>query len=110
MDAMGWEGYTTLGVLALVFGLLVFSNIAADIVMIGGLTILTCLGIVTAKEALSGLSNEGTVTVAVLFIVVAGLRDTGTIAWIGEHLFGRPKGVLRAQVRLMLPLAVPGAG
>ena len=52
-------------------------------------------GIVTPAEALSGLSNEGMVTVAVLFVVVAGLRETGGMHLITARLFGHPAQLRR---------------
>ena len=44
-------------------------------------------------------------TVAVLYVVVAGLKETGAIAWLGQSLLGRPKSLLAAQLRLMSPVA-----
>ncbi len=40
-------------------------------------------------------------TVAALYGVVAGLRETGTIAWFSQLVFGRPKSLLSAQVKLL---------
>ena len=41
----------------------------------------------------------------VLFIVAAGLRETGGTAWIAQRLLGMPKSVTVAQLRLMVPTA-----
>ena len=69
--------------------------------MTGGLTLLLVSGILTPQEALSGLANEGMVTVAVLYAVVAGVRDTGGLEWIVQWLLGRPRTERGAQARLM---------
>lgn len=97
---MGFDAWTTLAVLALVIGLLVFTRIAADVALLGGLTLLMVVpmpaktgwrfGVLGPTEALSGLSNPGLVTVGVLFIVVAGLCGTGGVDWLGQRLLGRP--------------------
>lgn len=69
--------------------------------MTGGLTLLLLSGILTPQEALSGLANEGMVTVAVLYAVVAGVRDTGGLEWVVQWLLGRPRTERAAQARLM---------
>ena len=71
----------------------------------GGLTILLLFGVITPEQALSGLANEGMVTVAVLFIISAGLKETGAINWISDSLLGRPKNEADAQLRIMAPVA-----
>ena len=37
------------------------------------------------------MSNEGMITVGVLFVVGAGVRETGGVDFIATRLFGRPK-------------------
>lgn len=100
MDVISWFCLTL--ILTLI-GLLFFTNLPADMVLLGGLTIFILTGILPAKEALSGFSNEGMITVAVLFVVVAGIRETGGISYIANSLLGTPKSLLKAQIRLMLP-------
>ncbi|MGC1951929.1 MAG: SLC13 family permease [Gammaproteobacteria bacterium] len=98
---MEWEAGLTLAVVGCVIGLLIFTRIASDVVMIAGVTVLMLAGVLSRDQALSGLANEGMVTVGVLYIVVAGLESTGATAWIAHHLLGRPKSLLRAQLRMM---------
>lgn len=99
------DAWFTLGVLALVFGMLMWSRVAPDVVLIGGVALLLLKGILTPREALAGLANEGMATVGVLFIVGAGVRQTGGIDWIAQRLLGRPKTATQAVARLMLPTA-----
>lgn len=98
---MIWQAWFTVGVTALVLVALATTNIASDAVLLGALTLLLITGILSPGEALGGLANEGMVTVGVLFVVVAGLQETGTISWLGYALLGRPKSVLGAQARLL---------
>ena len=100
------EAILTLGVIAGCFGLLVFSRFPADAILVVGVCVLLLLGILTPTEALSGMSNEGMATVAVLFVVARGLSKTGVVGWLSQNVLGRPKTTASAQARLMLPVAV----
>jgi di/tricarboxylate transporter len=88
-----------------VIGFLFFSRIAPDLIMVGGLTVLLLTGVIDVGDALSGFSNEGMITVGVLYVIVAGLRDTGVMGWVAQFVLGRPKTVAMAQIRMMLPVA-----
>jgi di/tricarboxylate transporter len=102
---MGIDAWFTLAVIAACFAVLVTNRVAADVTMMGGLTLLFATGILTPEEAMGGFANEGMITVAVLYVVVAGLRDTGAVAWIVQYMLGRPKSVAHAQLRMMTPIA-----
>jgi di/tricarboxylate transporter len=75
-------------------------------ILCGGVVILLLLNVITPKEALAGMSNEGMVTVGVLFIVAQALSETGVVSWISNSILGRPKSAPMAQLRLMAPVAV----
>ncbi|GMU37086.1 MAG: anion permease [Phycisphaerae bacterium] len=106
---MGWEAWFTLGVIGVILGTLIFTRIAPDIVLIGGVTLLMLFGVLTTERALAGLSNEGMVTVGVLYIVVAGLRETGGIGFLAQRILGLPKSLQSAQIRLTVPSCVMSA-
>ena len=109
MTALGLNAWITLGVLGLMLGLLVLTSIAPDLVMMACLTLLMLCSVLAPAQALSGFANEGMATVGVLYVVVAGLRDTGVMAWIAERLFGRPRSIAAAQWRMMIPVATISA-
>lgn len=98
---MGWDGVLSVAVVGWVIALLIFTRIASDVAMIAGVTVLMLVGILTTDQGLSGLANEGMVTVGVLYVVVAGLESTGATAWIAHHFLRRPKSLIRAQFRMM---------
>ena len=106
---MGWEGWFAIAITSLCFTTLALTRYSADIVMLGGLTLLLLAGVLSPEQALSGLANEGMVTVGVLYVVVAGLRETGGIGWIVHSVLGRPRSLLGAQLRLMTPVAAMSA-
>ncbi|MEO0973896.1 MAG: SLC13 family permease, partial [Pseudomonadota bacterium] len=85
---------------------LVFTRAAPDIVLMGGLTLLLAGGVIDAPAGLAGFANEGTITVAVLYVVAAGLRETGALDVVVRGLFHRAQSVTSAQLLLMLPVTV----
>jgi di/tricarboxylate transporter len=102
---MGWEAWFAVGVILFDILLLMFTRIAPDIVMVSGVAMLLLAGILTPEQAFMGLANEGMITVGIMYVIVAGLRETGGVDWIGRRLFGRPKSVTTGQLRMMVPIA-----
>lgn len=102
---MGWEAWFAVAVILLDIVLLMVTRIAPDIVMVSGVAMLLLAGILTPEQAFMGLANEGMITVGIMYVIVAGLRETGGVDWIGRSLFGRPKAISTGQLRLMLPIA-----
>jgi len=109
MTELGWQAWVTLAVLGGVLATLALTSYAADVVMVGALSLLLVLGVVTPAQAFSGFANEGLITVAVLYVVVAGLRDTGVMSEVAQRIFGRPRSLMAAQLRMMLPTATLSA-
>ena len=101
---MGLDAWLTLSIIVFLLGLLSFTRIAADIIFAGGLTLLLLLNIISPAEALAGFSNQGVITVGVLYVVVAGLKETGGINWISQRLLGQPTSLINAQLKLMTPV------
>ena len=83
---------------------LLFTKVRTDLVFFIG--ILFVSGVLDVKEAFSGFSATATITVFVLFIVVAGLTYTGVLQWIVKNLLGVPKNYNKAIIRLMVPVAL----
>jgi di/tricarboxylate transporter len=111
---MGIDAWIVVLVILAVVGLLAFTRIAADAVLVAALGALLAVpvpingawrfGVITIPDALHGFANPGVATVAVLFIVVAGLRETGAIDLIAERVLGRTKGLRRTIIRLIVPV------
>lgn len=79
------------------------------VALLGGLTALLAVGIVDASDALGGFANSGVVTVGVLYVVAAGLRQTGALAFLTSRAMGRPRTVRGAQTRMLIPVIVGSA-
>ncbi|MEZ5559836.1 MAG: SLC13 family permease [Pseudomonadales bacterium] len=101
---MSPEAWITVAIIAGTVGTLIATRIAPDLILIGALTLLMVCGALTPMQALEGLSNPALATVAVLYVVAAGLMETGGIHAVGTRLLGRPTSVTSAQLRLMLPV------
>ncbi len=106
---MSIPAIATVLVILICMTLLVTSNISADIVLFGGLILLLITGIITPSQALAGFSNEGMLTIAALYVVAAGLQETGAVQHLTSFLMGQPKGIAMAQWRIMSPVMVMSA-
>lgn len=102
---MGPEAWFSLGVVGLVLLLLAFTQLAPDMVLMAALTLLLISNILTPTEALSGFSNEGMVTIGILFVVGAGVLETGAVGLLSDRLFGRPRSAAGAILRMSIPTA-----
>jgi len=78
-------------------------------VMIGGVGVLLAAGVLTPEEALKGMSNEGMLTVAALFVVAASIERTGALAALVDRALGRPESLASAQLRTMVAPAALSA-
>ncbi len=74
---------------------------AIDVVVVGTLMALLVSGVVTPEQAVHGYANTALATIGFLYVVAAGLRETGAIGMISTWFLGRPKTALGAQVRLV---------
>lgn len=83
---------------------LMFTKVSPEVVMMAGLTVLVVAGVIPIKDAVAGFSNEGLLTVGVMFIIAAGLRDTGAMELFSVKLFGRTNSVRKALARIMAPI------
>jgi di/tricarboxylate transporter len=106
---LGFDAWLTLGVVGFTLAFLIGSRIPADLILVASLTVLILSGVLPPDEALSGLSNPGLATIGALYIVVAGLVDTGAVHAFGSRLLGRPRSVGSALLRLMLPITAVSA-
>jgi di/tricarboxylate transporter len=103
------EAWFVTAVVILCFGLLASNRFPPDIILMAGLTLLLLSGVITPTEALIGFSNEGMVTVAVLYIVITGFRETGGIDWIVQTVLGSVRSLRHAQFKVMAPVAALSA-
>lgn len=106
MSAQAWvAGGVVMGCLFF----MLFTQAAPELILLGGVVALLTLGVLTPEQALGGFSNEGMITVALMYVVVAGIRETGGVDLLVQHVLGRPKSLRRALARLVLPVTAVSA-
>lgn len=106
---MSFDAWLTVTVTLCCLGTLVLTRLGTDITLMAGLTVLLLFKVVTPDAAFSGFANEGVLSIAVLYVVATGLRDTGAINSLIGLLFGRPRSARGAQLRMMLPVTFMSA-
>ncbi|MCB0306543.1 MAG: SLC13 family permease, partial [Calditrichaeota bacterium] len=76
-----------------------------DLILLGTLGLLLLPGIITPEEAFAGFSNPAMLTVGALFVVAAGIQNTGALAFADKLLFVRKARLHFVLLRLMLTTA-----
>ncbi len=74
--------------------------------MLAGLVLLMVAGLVPVEDALAGFAHPAVVAVAALFVVAAGMRETGATAMLATRVLGQPTGMSVALTRLTAPVAL----
>ncbi|MFA6239676.1 MAG: SLC13 family permease [Candidatus Hydrogenedentales bacterium] len=105
---MDWHAWFALGVVVIIF-LGLARDFAPDMLLLGGVILLTVAGIVSPQEAFSGFSNEGMLTVAALFIVASGMRETGALDTIGAWILGKASTERSVLVRMSFTVTTMSA-
>jgi len=106
---MEWQGIVTLITLVVVLSSLALTRVSADLVLMAALAFLLISGILGPAEALAGFGNPGVITIATLYVVAAGLKETGAVQWIARQLLGHPKTEKGAQLRMIAPTGILSA-
>ncbi len=106
---MNLDAWLAIAVVVSCVVILARGNIPPELVLLAGMIVLFTTGVLTPAEALAGFSNEGLITVAMLYVVAAGIQETGGMDFLVRHVLGRPKTLVKAQARLMLPAALMSA-
>ena len=85
----------TMAVLAgLLYGLV--KDKPADVLFVAAVVLLAVFGVIAPEDAFSGFANSGMLIVAALFVVAAGLRETGVMEYVGERFLGHVETEARA--------------
>jgi di/tricarboxylate transporter len=80
-----------------------------DIIVFFTTSILLLLGILTPAEALRGFSNEGMLTIALLFIVAGAIQQSGLLNQVVKKILGKSSHPRKVLVRMMLPVSALSA-
>ncbi|HEV2540708.1 MAG TPA: SLC13 family permease [Frateuria sp.] len=105
---MSWQAWATVAVIAGAMGLFASEKVRIDLVALLVLAALVVLGIVSPEEALSGFSNEATVTVAAMFALSLGIERSGALEPLTRMLM-RIRRPWLLTLAMMLAIAPLGA-
>lgn len=103
---LGLDAWITVFTLIGVFATLLLTNTKAHVAFFCAIAVLSVSGVLTIEEAFAGFDTASIITVALLFLVIAGLRYTGALEWMVSHLMGQPRNYVFAIIRLMLPVGI----
>lgn len=85
---------------------LIWDGMRPGMVLLSVVVLFLCVGILSPKEMLEGFSNKGMITVAMLFLVSEGIRQSGALGQVIKKLLPEGKTtVFKAQVRMLPPIA-----
>lgn len=108
MDPVLWHPWLVGAVLVTAVILMVRGR-APDIALLCGLVVVMLAGVIDAGTAIRGFGNEGLLTVAALFVVAAGMQNTGTIRWLASLLLRSGSGIRSTLANLCIPTAFVSA-
>jgi di/tricarboxylate transporter len=99
------DAWLVLAVMFVAVVLFATEKLRVDAVALLVLASLVVLGLLDAATAVSGFSNDATITVAAMFVLAAGLQRTGALAGVGR-LFSRLQTPWLFTLALLMVVAV----
>ncbi len=98
--------YIALGVILLMIVALIREILRPGLILFAALVIFMVTDIISAEDALSGFSNKGMITVALLFLVSEGVKESGVLARVGRYILPKKrKPISRLLMQIMIPVA-----
>ncbi len=92
----------TLGIISILL-LLVDNRISSGIIFFSATILFLTCGIITPEEALNGFSNKGVLTVAVLFVISEGIKNSNVFDHLISHFLSSGKNSIRSVQMKVLP-------
>lgn len=100
--------FTIIVVLGMLIAL-VLEVLAPDVILFVSLAVLFLTGILTPQEAFQGFSNQGMLTVGILFIVAYAAQSSGILEVFAGRVMGKGHGLRRSLLRMTVPVAAMSA-
>ena len=102
--------YIAIGVILLMIVGLIREVLRPGLILFSALVIFMITDILSADEALSGFSNKGMITVACLFLVSEGVKETGVLTRIARVILPKKrKPIPRLLMQIMIPVSAISA-
>lgn len=104
------SGYIAIAVVLVMIIALVREVMRPGLILFSALVVFMISDILSAEEALSGFSNKGMITVALLFLVSEGVKETGVINKLAKFILPKKrKPIPRLLMQIMIPVSVLSA-
>lgn len=88
---MNYEILFVLLALAGMVAALIWDRMRPGMILLSVVVLFLVAGILTPKEMLEGFSNKGMITVAMLFLVSEGVRQSGALGQLIKNFFRKVK-------------------
>lgn len=104
------QPWFTLGLIIFVFIAMARDWGPPDMVMFGAAVLLTIAGVIDETQLLAAFGHSGVITIAALFVIAGGLRETGIMDRLATHMFAKARtepavlGRMSVQVSLLSAL------
>ncbi|WP_017756531.1 SLC13 family permease [Calidifontibacillus oryziterrae] len=102
---MSFEMIFVLVMIILMMAGLAFEVARPDMIVFGTVTIFLLFGILTPEEALRGFSNEGMLTVALLFIIAGVIQKSGVVESAIRKILGSGKSEKMSLFKILVPVS-----
>lgn len=104
------QGFIVLAIIVLMIAALAKEIMRPGLILFSALIILMIFGSVNANEVLAGFSNKGMITVAILFVVSEGVRQSGALNRLAITFLPKRRGNIRLLFfRVMFPISFMSA-
>ena len=84
--------FVLLSLLGMVIAL-ILDKMRPGMILFSVVVLFLCAGILTPKEMLEGFSNKGMITVALLFLVSEGIRQSGALGQVVKKLLPQKRTI-----------------
>ncbi len=100
------EAWLTLAILLYIVVAFLTEMLRPGLILFSAAVIFMATGIITAEELIAGFSNNGVVTIVVLFLVNEGIKQSGLITRLAQAWLPRKKNPMPFLLpRIMIPVA-----
>ncbi|NWO13069.1 SLC13 family permease [Virgibacillus sp.] len=106
---MSYEMIVVAVVVCGMIGALIMDIARPVIIVFTALTILLVTGILKPEDALAGFSNEGMLTIALLFVIAGAIQKSGMIEVIMKGWLNKSNRFIGAMIRVLIPTSALSA-
>src|SRR5690554_4403035 len=103
---MTFESWIVLAVLVFMAVAFLLEAMRPGLILLSAAVVFMATGIITDKELLAGFSNNGLITIAVLFLVNEGIKQSGLMARLAQAYLPVKRNRMTFMIpRVMVPVA-----